>query len=44
MREGINAIREIANAVFDLLEFLIVRVALLALLIAGACALIRGHL
>lgn len=44
MRERINSIRETADAFFDLLEFLIIRIALLALLIVGAYALIKGHL
>ena len=36
--------RDSINAIFDLLELLVVRLTLLALLIFGAYTLIKGHL
>ena len=39
-----SLVRERLNAVFDLLELVIVRTTLLILLALGAYSLIRGHL
>jgi hypothetical protein len=41
---GESHMRDRINAVFDLLELLVVRLALLGLMILGAYTLIKGHL
>lgn len=41
--EGEKLMRDRMNAIFDILDLLVVRLTLLILLVVGAYTLIRGH-